>query len=359
MTSHQPSHSSVESLQHELHTTYDLQHDPILFISHEMRTPLTSIQGVLGLLYMGQFGSLSEEGRKLLEIALNNTRRLTRLANAIEGESISLVTPLSPSEIEQIQLENDLQQALTHQQLRLDYQPIVEVGSAKIVSLEALLRWHHPVKGNIPPTVFIPIAERIGFIYQLGIWVLKQACHQLVQWQREFPHLEHLSISVNLSAIQLLQPDLLQQVQLILQEAAIAPHCLKLEVTETALVDNQELASSILFQLRSMGVQVYVDDFGTGYSSLSRLQDLPIDALKIDRSFIRFKRWDISEAIITLAAKLGLSVIAEGVETPEELATLKNLGCKQMQGYFFSKPVDLVTATELLASQSSSSTPCA
>lgn len=329
--------------------------DTALFISHELRTPLTSIQCVLGLLHAGQIGSLSEEGQHLLAIALNNTDRLTRLINMIERGTVAPVTPISSVEMEQLQLENDLHQALTHQQFWLEYQPVMEVESGRVAGFEALLRWQHPTRGSILPIVFIPIAERTGLIHQLGLWVLQQSCQQLAKWQKQFPSLSDLSISVNLSALQLLKPDLLPQIQQIIQNTRIDPHCLKLEITETALINDYEMAFSLLTQLRQMGVQIYIDDFGTGYSSLSRLQDLPIDALKIDRSFIRFKRWDISEAIITLAGKLGLTVIAEGVETPEDSFMLQRMGCRYMQGYCFSAPINTTGATAFLASYLSSS----
>lgn len=328
--------------------TTTLLDNPTLFISHELRTPLTSIQGVLGLLNTGQLGVLSEEGQRLLTIALSNTNRLTRLASAIEREEIASMTILTSTEIEQFQLENDLYQALENNQLKIVYQPIIGMEPERIVSFEALLRWQHPVRGSISPAVFIPIAERIGIIHKLGIWVLEQACQQLAAWQQKFPDHPNLSISVNLSALQLLQSELPQQVLRVLQETRISPERLKLEITETTLMANQEFAVQILSQLRYTGVQIYIDDFGTGYSSLARLQNLPIDAVKMDRSFVLSKCWDISETIILLAAKLGLEVIAEGVETSEDLFALKMLGCHQMQGYFFSRPVDGLSATHLL-----------
>lgn len=344
--------SPYPALQKTEPLTINLLEDATLFISHELRTPLTSIQGALGLLSSGQVGELSEEGQRLLEIALNNTIRLTRLATAIEHEAVAPVTLLSPEAIEQLQLENDLHEALVNQnfqQFQLVYQPIMGMEPERITSFEALLRWQHPTRGVISPVVFIPIAERIGVIGPLGLWVLEQACCQLAAWQKEYPTHPPISMSVNLSALQLLQPDLLQQVQRVLQDTQIVPNSLKLEITETALIENQELAACILSCLRQLGVQVYIDDFGTGYSSLARLQDLPIDALKIDRSFIQSKRWDISETIIVLAAKLGLEVIAEGVETLDDLLALQTLGCQQMQGFFFSKPVDTAIASDLLA----------
>lgn len=341
-----PCAKSTESV----YPTLDIQSNTSLFISHELRTPLTSIQGILGLLHSGQLGELSAEGQRLLTIALNNTQRLTRLACAIERENTAALTLLSPIEIEQLQLENELCQAFIRNQLRLVYQPIVQINPRRITSFEVLTRWHHPVKGEIPPSHFIPMAERSGIIHEIGLWVLEQACHQLARWQQQVHPRSPLCISVNLSAVQLLQPDLPQQVQQVLQASAISPRSLRLEVTETALIQNQPLAMTLLNDLRQMGVQIYIDDFGTGYSSLARLQELPIDALKIDRSFIQAKRWDISEAIIHLAAKLGLEVIAEGIETAEHLFALQTLGCQHMQGYFFSKPVAAETATALLES---------
>ncbi|MDX2217271.1 MAG: EAL domain-containing protein [Oculatellaceae cyanobacterium bins.114] len=326
----------------------NLFESPTLFISHELRTPLTSIQGVLGLLQTGQLGDLSDEGYRLIAIALNNANRLTRLANTIEQAAVTPIKLLSSTEIEQLQLENSLHHALNQQQFQLVYQPIIETNPERIVSFEALLRWQHPTQGDISPTVFIPMAERTGIIQQLGLWALKQACYQLADWQRQFSGAPPISISVNLSVVQLLQPDLLQQIQQILQESKIAPGSLKLEITETMLIANQDVAIYLLSQFRSMGLQVYLDDFGTGYSSLARLQDLPIDALKIDRSFIQSKRWDISETIILLASRLGLQVIAEGVETPEDSIALQSLGCNRMQGYFFSRPIAEVAATKLL-----------
>jgi EAL domain-containing protein (putative c-di-GMP-specific phosphodiesterase class I) len=320
----------------------------VLFICHELRTPLTSIQGVLGLLHTGKLGTLSEEGQQLLKIAVHNANRLARLANAIEHNPTPPMTLLSPTEIEQIQMENDLYHALDRQEFELVYHPIIAVETGKTVGFEALVRWQHPNKGEVAPTVFIPLMEKISMIHPLGLWVLDQACHQLQVWQQQFSASPPLSMSVNLSALQLLQPGLIQDVRAILDRTNIAPGSLKLEITETALIENHEIASCLLTDLRQMNVQVYIDDFGTGYSSLARLQDLPIDALKIDRSFIQHKRWDISEIIILLASKLNLEIIAEGVETEEELFMLQLLGCKQIQGYLFSKPVDSQTATHHL-----------
>ncbi len=322
--------------------------DERLRICHELRTPLTSIRGALGLLYSGHFGDLSQEGERILKIAIENTNRLTRLANAIESEPISPMVVLSEETVERLQLENDLHTALQQQEFHLVYQPIIATESHQIIGFEALARWQHPQKGLIPPTVFIPVAEKVGCIHQLGLEILRQACRQLKVWQQQFPVKPLLTMSVNLSTLQLLQPDLIQEIQKILEENKIIPSSLKLEITESSLIENQQTAIRVLACLKTMGIQLYVDDFGSGYSSLRRLQELPIHALKIDRSFIQSKQWDISETIILLAAKLGLDVIAEGVETNEDLAALQAIGCNKMQGYLFSKPLNAQAVTELI-----------
>ncbi len=319
-----------------------------LRICHELRTPLTSIRGALGLLYSGHFGYLSKEGERVLEIAIENTNRLTRLADAIESRPISPMVVLSEEAVARLHLENDLYTALKRQEFYLVYQPIIATENHQIIGFEALARWQHLQKGLISPDIFIPIAEKIGFIHQLGLEILRQACCQLKVWQQQFPVKPLLTMSVNLSTLQLLQPNLIQEIQKILEESDVIPSSLKLEVTESALIENQQVAIRILGQLKAMGIQLYVDDFGSGYSSLRRLQELPINALKIDRSFVQRKQWDISETIVLLAAKLGLDVIAEGVETNEDLAALQAIGCNKMQGYLFSKPLNAQAVTELI-----------
>jgi c-di-GMP phosphodiesterase len=321
-----------------------------LFICHELRTPLTSIQGALGLLCTGQLGCLSDEGARVLAIAINNANRLTRLANAIENKPSTPMTVLSKTTIEELQLENALHGAVDRQEFQLVYQAIVSLEKNRIIGFEALARWQHPSKGAIPPTVFIPIAEKAGCIHALGLWVLEQACQQLYTWQQQFTAAPPLTMSVNLSVLQLLEPNLVQEIQQILERTGVTANNLKLEITESMLIENQSDAILVLSKLRAMGIQLYVDDFGTGYSSLGRLQELPIDVLKIDRSFVKSQQWDISETIVLLAAKLGLDVIAEGVETAADLAALLAVGCTKMQGYHFSKPLNSQAATALMMS---------
>lgn len=320
-------------------------------VSHELRTPLTSIRGALSLLLSGKLGTISDRGKRLLELAVKNTDRLVRLTAAIESDREIQVNIISAAAMARYQLEKELQLALERQQFQLHYQPIISLETNKISGFEALVRWQHPRRGLVSPAEFIPLAEKTGLIEPLGTWVLDNACRQLYSWQQEFACNPSLTMSVNLSSLQLSQPNLVEQVQEILQKTNLATSSLRLEITESAIMENQTNAIATLHQLKALGIQLYMDDFGTGYSSLSRLHELPIDLMKIDRSFVSQKKWDIIRAIMILASSLGLEVIAEGIETAEEVAELKRLGCKQGQGYFYSKPVDAQAAADLIALQ--------
>jgi diguanylate cyclase (GGDEF)-like protein len=252
-----------------------------------------------------------------------------------------------------LRLETDLRLALARQEFQLYYQPIVAVATGKISGFEALIRWRHPQRGMVTPAKFIPLAEEMGLVSLISQWVLYQACSQLHQWQQQFPNQPPLTISVNLSAQQFLKPDLPEQVQQILQETGLDPRSLKIEITESAIMHSLETATAVLEELKALGVQLYVDDFGTGYSSLAYLHRLPIDKLKIDRSFItridsEGEQLEIVRAIVKLAWNLGMDVIAEGVETASQLAQLKALRCEYVQGFFFSKPLDRTMAEALL-----------
>lgn len=323
-------------------------HDFNALVSYELRTPLTSIRGALGLLLSGKLGTLPEQGQRLLEIAVNNTDRLVRLTAAIESDPELQPSQLTAAAMLRFQMEKDLRLALAHEEFKLCYQPIVCLDTEKIVGFEALVRWQHPQRGLVSPIEFIPVAEETGLIQALGLWVLRQACQQLHSWQQQFSSHPPLTMSVNLSSLQLCQPDLVMQVEQILQATKVAPGSLRLEITESALMENQATAIGTLNQLKALGIQLYIDDFGTGYSSLSRLHELPIDVMKIDRSFVHQKKWSIISAIMILASSLGLEVIAEGVETIEEQIQLEKLGCRYLQGYFYSQPVDSEAATKLL-----------
>ncbi|HJR05669.1 MAG TPA: EAL domain-containing protein [Pyrinomonadaceae bacterium] len=242
-------------------------------------------------------------------------------------------------------LERDLRWAVERGELFLQYQPIVSLGTGALRGFEALVRWQHPTRGLIQPTKFIPIAEETGLIIPIGKWVLGEACRQMRQWQLLSHTNEHLPMNVNLSGKQFMQPDLLDQIREVLQQTGLDPRCLKLEITETVVMDNIETAIRTLEQLRELGVELGIDDFGTGYSSLSYLQRFPVGTLKIDRSFIsriteRDGTAEIVSTIMKLAQTLGMDVVAEGVETEQQRAQLTSLECELGQGYYFSRPID-------------------
>ena len=248
------------------------------------------------------------------------------------------------SAVVRLQMENDLRRALERCEFEIYYQPIVSLETDQIAGFEALLRWHHPERGFVSPADFIPLAEETGIIIDLGHWVLLESCRQMRAWHTQLSTLEPLTISVNLSGKQFSQPDFISQIRLILEETELDPRCLKLEITESVMMDNAEMVTSMLTQLRDLGIQLSIDDFGTGYSSLSYLHRFPIDTLKIDRSFVGRmgivdENSEIVRTIITLATNLGMTVIAEGIETHEQLIKLKALNCEYGQGYLFSRPV--------------------
>lgn len=253
--------------------------------------------------------------------------------------------------VQRLSMESDLHRALQREELVLHYQPIVNVETGEIVGVEALVRWLHPERGVLYPDAFIPLAEDSGLIVPLGEWVLRAACRQAIAWQEAGAG--PLFISVNLSPRQMRQ-ELASVVAQVLRETGLSPSHLMLEVTEGAIMVEMERAISLLLSVRGMGVQVCVDDFGTGHSSLSHLKMLPVDVIKVDRSFV----WDmvgnradaaIVASVVTLAQALGLRVIAEGVETEEQAALLRRMGCREMQGFLFSRPLPEAEMTELLA----------
>ena len=252
--------------------------------------------------------------------------------------------------VSRLQLESDLRQAVERKEFCIHYQPIVAVETGRLTGFEALVRWNHPRRGLVLPADFIPVAEETGLIVPIGQWVLEEACTKVREWQVNSPGHRSLSLSVNLSARQVAQPDLLDQIKHVLAKSKFQPYHLKLEITESVVMENAEAAAQMFKQLRLLGVQLSLDDFGTGYSSLSYLHRFPLNYLKIDRSFVMRLTTDtaIVRTICTLAQNLGMEVIAEGVENEEQNKELKHLGCKYAQGYLFSPPIDVDAATNLL-----------
>lgn len=255
--------------------------------------------------------------------------------------------------LERLQLETDLRRAVEQGEFALHYQPIVSLRTGRVTGLEALVRWEHPHRGLVHPADFIPVAEETGLIVPIGRWVLLEALRKIKEWQEAHPRTEPLSIGVNLSVKQFAQPDLIAQIAHALQETGASPSALRLEITESAIIDKGQAAISILSSIRELGVQVYLDDFGTGYSSLSYLHGLPIDAIKIDRAFVSSMDTDdknlrLVRTILTLAEIVGVRAEAEGISTSEQLRELRSLNCEQGQGYLFSAPMPADAVDEVL-----------
>ncbi len=252
-----------------------------------------------------------------------------------------------------LQLETDLRYAIDRNELCTYYQPIIDLDSLNLIGFEALIRWNHPRRGLVPPLEFIPVSEETGLIVPITLWILRDTCRQMVEWQSRSPLNKSLVISVNLSGKHFAHGDLVEQVQKIIEETGIDPECLKLEITESAVMENAEMVILMLKQLKQLGVQLSIDDFGTGYSSLSYLHRFPIDTLKIDRSFVSTmengsENGEIVRTIVALAKTLGMNVIAEGIETIHQIHQLRILGCEYGQGYLFSRPVPVEEAGQII-----------
>jgi diguanylate cyclase (GGDEF)-like protein/PAS domain S-box-containing protein len=252
-----------------------------------------------------------------------------------------------------LRVENDLRRAIERQELVAFYQPVVDVTTHRLRGFEALVRWQHPTQGLLMPDVFIPIAEEAGMIKAIGKWVLTECCRQTRAWQIRYPRAPALQVSVNVSTRQLVEADISAEVLTILSETGFEAKSLSLEITESALMQNVAKSVQTLQKLHDLGVRICIDDFGTGYSSLSYLQNLPIDTLKIDRSFVTRldetpAQVEIVRAIVALAHNLGMHVVAEGVETSAQASALAALGCTHAQGYLYSRPVSAEQAEQMI-----------
>ena len=253
---------------------------------------------------------------------------------------------------ERLVVESDLRRALERNEFRLHYQPIVALADQRLCGFEALVRWEHPSRGLIAPDGFIPIAEETGLIVRIGLWVLREACRQMRAWDSEVPACRDLIVNVNLSARQCLHPHLVSDVAGVLAETGLEPRRLKLEITESLVLEGSDEMIEVLTALRGLGVQLGLDDFGMGYSALSYLQRLPVQTLKIDRAFVsgiqNTGNVEIIRAILSLASSLSMDVTAEGIETADQMAQLKDLACEFGQGFFFDRPLTEEGAREVL-----------
>jgi diguanylate cyclase (GGDEF)-like protein len=260
--------------------------------------------------------------------------------------------------LRRLELENELRRAIEGGELRVHYQPKIFLENGSIVGMEALVRWEHPQRGLVPPNEFIPLAEETDLIHPLGKRVLEEACERAREWQILYPHVSDLVMSVNISAKQFQNPDLVGDLARILRASGLAPQHLQLEITESVVTEDMSLATRVMRKLKELGVQLAIDDFGKGYSSLTSLKQFPLDDLKIDRSFVEdvgksAQDAAIAKLVIDLAHVVGMHAVGEGVETSEQLSQLQNMGCDVVQGYYFYRPLTPDGATELLARGSS------
>lgn len=289
------------------------------------------------------------------ETLMQDAHRAMSRARALGKEHYEIFDPGMRAEaVKRFQLEAELRHAIDHQEFLLYYQPIVNLKTGKLAGFEALVRWQHPKQGFVSPGAFIPAAEETGLIVPMGSWILEEACSQMYLWQQTFPQAENLMVSVNLSTKQFNQANLSEEVAEILEKTQLESQCLKLELTESAAMEDVNGTIEQLVKLKALNLKLSLDDFGTGYSSLSYLHQLPTDTLKVDQSFVgrmeekSSEDGEIVKTIISLGHQLGMDVIAEGIETAEQLSGLCKLSCNYGQGYFFSKPLSKEAATVLL-----------
>ncbi|MGB9640420.1 MAG: EAL domain-containing protein [Anaerolineales bacterium] len=315
---------------------------PFNLAGHEV-----NVSASIGIVLNSSGYEKAEEILRDADIAMYRAKNLGRNRYVIFNSA------MRANVVHHLELEKGLRAALENRQFELHYQPITSIKTRQISGFEALLRWRHPEKGLIPPSEFIPFTEETGLILPIGAWVLREGCRQMSEWQQRFPTEPPLAISINLSNKQFSQPDLFEQVEVALQESGLPPQTLQLEITESVIMENAELTIATLNRLVAMGVKIHIDDFGTGYSSLAYLHLLPIDAIKIDRSFIsgatvKGNGMEIAQTIVHLAHELHIDAIAEGVETEEQWAKLDNWSCQYAQGYLIAKAMEPHAVENLL-----------
>lgn len=304
--------------------------------------------------------AFNSTGYSAAEHMLDDARTAMTRAKALGKARYEVCDPVMHElAVGRFSLETDLRLAMERSEFRVYYQPIVSLRDFRITGFEALMRWQRPEFGLVMPGGFISVAEDTGLILSIGNWVLREACRQLCVWNQQFPSNPMFTVAVNLSAKQFVQPDLVDNIGQILYESGMAPNDLRLELTESVTMRDEERATRILSELKTLGVRVCMDDFGTGYSSLSYLRRFALDILKIDRSFVsemvkNTQSREIVKTILSLGSNLGMEIVAEGVETAEQVSLLQSLGCEYAQGYFFSRALDQPEVAQTLLTSGAS-----
>lgn len=323
----------------------DLLKEPLQVGGHEVFTSVS-----VGIATYDGKDTSAETMLRNADIALYRARKKGRGSYAVFDKV------MHAQAVERMTLEFDLRRAVEQGQFSLVFQPIVSLMNDRIIGFETLVRWQHPERGEVQPMEFIPVAEEMGLIVPIGLFVLREACRQMKRWQEQFPCDPPLTVAVNLSSLQVRQPDLAPRVVDILAETGLAPASLHLEITESALLENDRRTIETLNQLKQEGISLHLDDFGKGYSSLSYLHQFPIDVLKIDRTFVQKLNGDsdkkgLVSSIMAMAHNRGMGVIAEGIETSSQLACLKEMACERGQGFYLSRPKKAKAARQLLSRQ--------
>jgi len=315
---------------------------PVKLMGHN-----TIVTASIGISMSGERAKTPRELIRSADIALSHAKEQGRSRYVLFDETLDKFS------IDRLRLESELRQAVERDQLRLHYQPEIDLPSGEIVGFEALVRWDHPIRGLVPPAEFITLAEETGEIISIGKWVLREACRQAAEWRDSIFHDRPFTMAVNLSANEFLEPGLAWEVLRVLRETGLDPANLRIEITESVLLDDSAVTNDIFLELKRIGVELAIDDFGTGYSSLSYLRQLPADVLKIDRSFVSDVDHDereasIVRAVVRVAEALGMRVVAEGIEREEQARFLAGIGCESGQGYHFARPAEAEITAELV-----------
>jgi EAL domain-containing protein (putative c-di-GMP-specific phosphodiesterase class I) len=309
------------------------------------------------VLLTASVGVAPESGDNNCEEQLRQAEAAVYQAKRFGGDNLQMYEPAFGMRSRRIDLDAELRQALEGGALEIVYQPVIRLSDNSVAGFEALTRWEHPLHGRIPPSEFVAAAEESGLIVQLGLYVLERAARELATWQNALEGDDMPFVSVNVSSRQLLRHDLINDVKAVLARTGVAPETLKLEITESLVMQNPEYAAKVLTKIRELGAGLSLDDFGTGHSSLSYLQRFPFDTLKIDRSFVRPNgspsRPIILRSIIALAHDLGMDVVAEGAENEAEVQELADAGCEFVQGFFYGKPMSAQMVHQIIRRRTS------